>query len=479
MQPPPPPEEDNAAVAAAADVVLGNNFDAVTKTCFITILKLLDNVIQTPTNPLYQSVNLQNRSVQEKILRAQGGRELLLAVGFVVPPPEGESSLNDRLVLPLSTNLTPTTTTILNRCIAGRHLLENRLLQDLRCPPDDLPKYKPPPPQKVAPSGAASTSNSTISSFNPYQGQRFDALSAAVGVRLGPDDSYKSPTEAEVERLERQRRALQEKSKRSPLSRQWHATRPGASNETTTSTMDGDVPPAGSSDMGLLAARAMQQNANAAKAEKQGFTTAAMRKLQKLQSAVVYDYAILRFTLPDGVTVRGHFAPHERLEQVRTIFATECLSDPNVMFDICDVAPPRAVLAYDRTLEELRLVPAAKVTIRWQEAKYTSTVRPELFLQQGQPPSALSSTTTASNETASSSFPTANSVAEAAAATTTRPAADSNTKSNVPTAADREEELMRRMMGGGGGKKKPKGGAGDNQKPASSAAPKWFAAPKK
>ena len=80
----------------------------------------------------------------------------------------------------------------------------------------------------------------------------------------------------------------------------------------------------GGSDMGLLAARALQQRSNAAKAEKQGFTTAAMRKLQKLQKHVVYDSAILRFMLPNGVTLRGHIHPNERLSTVRMYLATEC-----------------------------------------------------------------------------------------------------------------------------------------------------------
>jgi hypothetical protein len=180
-----------------------------------------------------------------------------------------------------------------------------------------------------------------------------------------------------------------------------------------------------------------------------------MRKLQKLQKTVVYDYAILRFTLPDGVTVRGHFYPDERLSTVRMYLATECLSDPNAMFDICDVAPPRAVLNYGKTLEKLRLVPAAKVTIRWKEAQRTSTIRPELFLSAASQQQ-LSATSSATSTQEAPSFPTAKSLAAP-----TKPAASDETNNNknnynVPTstAADREEELMRRMMGGGGNKPK-------------------------
>jgi hypothetical protein len=280
-------EQDHhgAWFAEAADAVLGNNFDAVAKSCFLTTLKLLDNVIQEPHNPVYRSVNLGNKTVQAKILWANGGWELLLACGFVP-----DESSEDRLVLPLNEQGGGTTRTLLSRCIAGRKLLANRLVNDLHCPMDLLPSYKPPPARvsRSVSSFSSTSSINTSSTFNAYQAKRFDSLSAAVGVRLGPDDAYKSPTVAEVERLEWQRRALQEKSKRIPLPRQWHATRPDTSSETTSNMMHGDVATAieggndGGSDMGLLAARALQQSSNAAKAEKQGFTTAAHAQVAKV-----------------------------------------------------------------------------------------------------------------------------------------------------------------------------------------------------
>jgi hypothetical protein len=119
-------EQDHhgAWFAEAADAVLGNNFDAVAKSCFLTTLKLLDNVIQEPHNPVYRSVNLGNKTVQAKILWANGGWELLLACGFVP-----DESSEDRLVLPPNEQGGGTTRTLLSRCIAGRKLLANRLVK--------------------------------------------------------------------------------------------------------------------------------------------------------------------------------------------------------------------------------------------------------------------------------------------------------------------------------------------------------------
>jgi PUB domain len=471
-------EAAEAAMAAAMEEVMARNFDAVTKTCFVTILKLLDNIIQKPNHPVYGCINLTNTSVQNKIGNVHGGINVLLACGFVRMASSSSSSSPEKLILPLLVESDDDEQKrrrrkkiLLDRVIVGRHLLAKRLVQDLHCRPDELPQFRPPPPDATIsqpqqpPIGASSV-------FNPYQGQRFDALSAAVGHNLGPDGNYKSRTEAEVARLERQRQTLQAKSKqKGPMPRNWHATRPGDS--TTIMMMEaqsggGDTTRGGvgssavvgssSSDMGLLAARAMQQNAHANSLEQQGFTTKAMRQLQKLQTAVVYDYTILRLAFPDGTVVRGQFDPDEQLSRVHQIFAMECLVDSSVLFDICDVAPPRAVLSYDSTLEQAKLVPAAKVTIRWRDSRRTSTIRPELFIPSPVQDVVDHSSYTSSSSSTASLFPTANSVSAAAAAATaaTPPTAAAVAAHAVVSAADREEELLRRMMGGGGGKKKKK-----------------------
>ena len=87
--------------------------------------------------------------------------------------------------------------------VAARHLVARYGRQELGGTPQDLPPYRAPPPSH--PTGTTSTSSSSTPLFNPYQGQRYDGLSAAAGVNLGPDDAhYTSRTEVELQRLQRQ-----------------------------------------------------------------------------------------------------------------------------------------------------------------------------------------------------------------------------------------------------------------------------------
>lgn len=474
----------------ALSVVLSRNFDAMTKSCFLTCIKLLDNFIQTPTNPLFWCINLSNPAIQNKILNAKGGLQVLLCCGFIQ-----ETSLgSNRLVLPLlavndNDDEEARRNNILQRCITARRLLSTRCVQDLRLRSEELPKYRPPPPQ--VPLASLPTSEQTLSTttvtpqpgfFNPYLPQRFDALSAAVGHNLGPDDNYQSKTEAEVQRLERQRHQLQAQTKqKGPIHRHWQATRPGQTTTipitdqnttTSTGTFGGTGGVGGLSDMSLLAAKAMMQSHNNKEQQQQGFTTSAMRKLQKLQHAKVYDYTVLKFTFPNGETLQGYFYPDETIESVQQVVATECLVDATARFQLGNVAPPRSVLSDTTiTLEEAQLVPAAKVTIRWKHNQHTSDIRPELFLH-----STTNTGTTGTTAAATMAFPTGNSVVASlqsgtAATATTATTTMTTTNSTEQTAADREEALMRRMMGG----KKPLGsGNGSGGSKPSTATPKWF-----
>lgn len=396
---------------AAVDSVLAHNFDTVTQSCFITILKLLDNAIQKPNQPKFRSVNLSNDTIRTKIGNAKGGIEVLLASGF-------EHAKDASLVLPLQYDV--------QRLVTARRLLASRCIQELKCRPDDLPKYIPP---------AVVAATKPHVAFNPYSAQRFDALSASVGQTLGPDANYKSHIETQVERLERQKKTLQGQSKR--VDRQWHASRPGETTIPTITTMQDDG--RSNNDMSLLAAKALSQTK-----EPVGFTTSNMRKLAKLKQTKVYDFTMLRMCLPSGETITAKFRPDETIATVIAELKIHCLV---MSVDFVLVAPPRTVLDETLSLEAAQLVPAAKLTIRWK-TNQSSSIRPELFQ---------------TND--SVAFPTGSLIVDGSTSTSS---------STVPTKKTKpsEEELMQRMMGkkiGLGQKSSSKPG---NTKPTG--VPKWF-----
>jgi hypothetical protein len=63
---------------------------------------------------------------------------------------------------------------------------------------------------KQSTNAAGFTSTTTSTGFNIYQGRRFDGQSAAVGANLGPPEGWKSKTEQELNRLQKQQAKMQE-----------------------------------------------------------------------------------------------------------------------------------------------------------------------------------------------------------------------------------------------------------------------------
>jgi hypothetical protein len=74
-------------------------------------------------------------------------------------------------------------------------------------------------PKYIAPPMATSTSTnlisngppSTLTPFDLYKGQHYDAKSVAVGLNLGPDANYNSITETKLEALQQQEAKLVQK----------------------------------------------------------------------------------------------------------------------------------------------------------------------------------------------------------------------------------------------------------------------------
>jgi hypothetical protein len=414
---------------AACDAVLSNNFDVVSKDAFITIIKLLDNLIQKPNNPLFRTVKMSNAVIQTKIGNCRCAVDFLQCCGF-------QQDEDGNLVFPDNENL--------QRLITARRLLATRCIQELGMAADDLPKYKPPPVQvKIAQS---EHNDATSYSFNPYRGQRFDAQSAALGVNLGPEKHWKSRTEAELEQLQATKQKLERQlHHKNPIDRAWKALPPGQSlpTGTATTTNESQRPDsaAGGSDAALLAKLAQKQQADRLKSES-GFTTKNMRDLEKLKKQKVYSHASIHLQFPDGNRILGNFVPSTTIEAYKTALCVECLIGCTTdMFDLY-VTPPRRLLKPSLTLEQEDLVPAAKVFVSWKKnpPSGSSYIQAQWF------DSEIPGNLTAQ-------FPSSQSIIETA---TKQPSSMDDSKNKPSSSAvesskpkkKNREELLRRMMGG-------------------------------
>jgi hypothetical protein len=219
-----------ASIDQAISKILQSNFDADSKVCFQTLIKLIDNLLQHPnSHPKMRSIRLQNAAIDTKVVQ-KGGVDLLLACGFVrqTPSPASEGLLSTDKVAAVEEYLVLSETAEdTETLVTARKMLTHVALHQLHIPPNDLPKFFPPKPKlKHAPPPSAE------SNFNVYQGQRYDGQSASVGTNLGPPAHWKSSTATKLEVLQKQQEKLERKLQKQQTDRQWVASRP---NDTTSS----------------------------------------------------------------------------------------------------------------------------------------------------------------------------------------------------------------------------------------------------
>jgi hypothetical protein len=477
-----PPKND--PLETAIQNLLNNNFDVDTKACIKTLLKIIDNVLQQPDNQDVRSIRMANPAFRDKVIDRKGGGkktglfqiyckclllarsthfssyqkvEVLIACGFRLtekPPP-----LLSQIDTGVECLVLAQENEDIQHLVKARRLLVTKAIQDLGMSSDDLPKFKNSPRLTEArdhalgrgPTGVASSSGE----FDPYRGHRFDAKSAAVGKNLGPDGDYVSPTEQQLQALQTQQKQLESSMHRPLVDRGIVASLP--SNTPSAVTMTSNVAPTvvGPSDGTLLANQFKKREEERRQREEGGFTTKAMRDLEKLKRQKVYSHAQLRVHFADGSSLEIKFLPKETIKVVHAVIK-DCLLCPEKLdFDLF-VAPPRRKLKQDSTLEEEGLVPAAKVFLSWKpnfapdkQAPVGTFLKPDLF-REGTAPS----------------YPSAASLVESQQATTM--AATSSDNSVVPSASDREETMLRRMMGQG------RALAKSSNKDNKGGKPKWF-----
>jgi hypothetical protein len=429
-----------AALDAAVSEILNNNFDADSKICVLTLLKICDNLLQQPHNDKVRSIRIGNPAFTNKVVEKRG-HHVLLAVGFEVT----KNNQQDELLLLKPEKEDP------QQIVQARHTLAQVAVHQLQCPPDAIPTFQPPKPKveiKQTTNAAGFTSTTTSTGFNIYQGRRFDGQSAAVGANLGPPEGWKSKTEQELNRLQKQQAKLQEKLQKAAGGRDWTVVLLPSSN-TLVATADAAAAHASNSkeESKLLAQHIQKQHASRQAAENRGFTTKAMRDLEALKKANVYSHTQLAIQFPNALVVKANFLPQETVRVVmdelrQHVFAQEHAASlpPFELY----ITPPRQLIEPNKKLHEIGLVPAAKVYVSWKQPLQPSTdddsawfVRPELLQSKQKGPAMPISMAVLSKDT--------NEDAKKPAAASA-PAADTNKKPKK-TNADKEANLLARMMG--------------------------------
>eukprot|EP00980_Cylindrotheca_fusiformis_P020486 scaffold7542_cov113-Cylindrotheca_fusiformis.AAC.2 len=348
--------------------LLNNNFDTDSLTCLQTCLKIIDNILQKPGNEKVRTIRITNPTIQKKITSRKGGVDILYSCGFVLQ--EEEQKLMTKQGQGESFLILTEENEDTEWLVTARHTLSQVAMHQLNCKAEDLPKFLP-PKKKVE----IDSTGSSAGSFNVYQGKRFDAQSASVGQSLGPPKGWKSATEAQLESLEKKQAELTKNHQRTIRERQWIALRPGeTAPSVATSAIAADPISSSNSreDSALLASHMQKQHKQRQEEANRGFTTKAMRDLERIKKQKVYSHTLLAITFPDGCVCKGQFLPAESVQTVIESIQTDLLipEKRQESFDLY-MTPPRTKLLAHQTLVELGLVPAAKVYVSWKSPGFS------------------------------------------------------------------------------------------------------------
>ena len=455
--------------------VLQSNFDSVSKDCLNTLLKIVDNILSRPNEPKVRSIRCANAAFEKKVGNCIGGFEFLYSIGFVPKYPAFGGGGRGVNIQPEILEMTPENESR-DILLRARKVLVHSAVRDLNIDEDNLPpvpKYPESLPHStfaaplVATSSAtsATTSNRQASSeFNIYKGHSYNVQSAAIGAPDPYMNAGLSNTELQLLQLQSKRdRIEREMQSDVTMDRGLVAYKAGsgptgiaASNSTSERGAAG-----GKGDASLIAGRMKRMEEERKKREEGGFTTKAMRDLERMKKAKVYSHAQIRINFPDGAHLHGKFLPREKVSMIRSVI--ESSFQPSIAqsidFDLY-VAPPRRLLSDTKTLEEEELVPASKIHVSWKAGGVPSGIflREELFLAGG-------GTTT---------FPDAKQLTQQQPdMEKTKGGGGKNSSGNAPS---KEELLMQRMLGGNpsflGGSNNSKKADEDGTK--KTGMPKWF-----
>ncbi|XP_065200657.1 UBX domain-containing protein 6 [Planococcus citri] len=104
--------------------------------------------------------------------------------------------------------------------------------------------------------------------------------------------------------------------------------------------------------------------------------TKAMREKHEQKEMKKYRYALIRIRFPDGILLQGTFSVHEKFEEVNKFVEENLSRDCEFSLVIADVGKNFVEEDFDKTLLELRLVPAA--VLLFHSDNFSSSEEPVL-----------------------------------------------------------------------------------------------------
>lgn len=198
----------------------------------------------------------------------------------------------------------------------------------------------------------------------------------------------------------------------------------------------------------MIAGRLKRLEDERKKREEGGFTTSAMREVDKLMNTKVYSHTQVRIDFPEGSWLSAKFQPHEKVALIKktlqSIFRIEYSELP---FDLY-ITPPKRILIDGKSLTDEGLVPVAKLRFTWKDGSnvLTSYIRPEFFCTQLMGSAYHESILIVESNSTNNSNMKAISTAD-----------EKRGESNAGADPSKEDELVRRMLGKQSSILRPKG----------------------
>lgn len=268
--------------AEAWSAVLSSNFDTASKSCLMTLLKIIDNILSR-SDPKVRCIRYGNPNFQSKVASCKGALEFLYSLGFV-----STYAVFGNMSEPESLELKNESRQVLLR---GREVLILSAKKDFGVEDDDLPKMPMAPVAssstalKTPAANTAVANSSRTQEFNIYKGHSTNIAAQQAGAPDPYADKSLSTTERALQNLEAKKRNMEKQLQSSvEVDRCLIAYLPGDGPVTGSSSA---VAQESKGDSSLLAGRMKRMEEERRKREEGGFTTKAMRDLERMKKAKV------------------------------------------------------------------------------------------------------------------------------------------------------------------------------------------------
>jgi hypothetical protein len=277
-------QQNQLSSQQAWSAVLTSNFDTTSKACLMTLLKIIDNILSRD-DPKVRSIRFGNPNFQQKVVSCKGALEFMYSLGF-----EGKFAAFGSTSDPESLELTNESRDVLLR---GREVLILSAKKDFEMEDDDLPKIPVAPIISATSAGPATGMSSASSAsdrsqgFDIYKGHSINITAQQMGAPDPYANKSLSTTERQLQNLEAKKKNMEKKLQDGvEMDRFLAAYLPGQ-GPSGMSASGSAAAVESKGDSSLVAARMKRMEEERKKREEGGFTTKAMRDLERMKRAKV------------------------------------------------------------------------------------------------------------------------------------------------------------------------------------------------